>query len=303
MAEQLGRSVFFALLLVIIFLSSCQQKKPDDLFAYGSGLANPWTNLEANNDSRNFQFAIIADRTGGMRSGIFEDAVDKLNLLGPEFVVSVGDLIDGNTEDAEVLTKQWDQFDAIVDKLEMPFFYLAGNHDLTNGTMQDLWTRRLGRTYYHFIYRDVLFLCLNTQDPPGTKGSISDAQMSYFREVLRTHEQKDIKKRGDVRWTMIVMHKPLWKKQFGGQQNWQKFETMLGQRPCTFIAGHVHHYTKEVRRGRSYYTLATTGGSSSLKGVKHGSFDHIVWGTMTDDGPRLANIELDGIYDDDPTEP
>ena len=41
---------------------------------------NPWTNLEWNDDPANFQFAIVSDRTGGHRKGIFEDAVGKLNL-------------------------------------------------------------------------------------------------------------------------------------------------------------------------------------------------------------------------------
>ena len=29
-----------------------------------------------------------------------------------------------------------------------------------------------------------------------------------------------------------------------------------------------------------------------------GEFDHIVWVTMTKDGPRIANLMLDGIYDE-----
>src|SRR5262245_44676538 len=36
---------------------------------------NPWTSLELNNQPRNFQFAIVTDRTGGHRPGVFADAV------------------------------------------------------------------------------------------------------------------------------------------------------------------------------------------------------------------------------------
>ncbi|MFN0195227.1 MAG: serine/threonine protein phosphatase, partial [Planctomycetaceae bacterium] len=63
---------------------------------------NPWTNLDLNNRRENFQFAIVTDRTGGARAGIFESAVPKINLLQPEFVISVGDLIEGSTEDPQV---------------------------------------------------------------------------------------------------------------------------------------------------------------------------------------------------------
>src|SRR5271168_3524774 len=56
---------------------------------------NPWTNLRLNNDPAEFRFAIVSDRTGGHRPRIFSQAVEQLNLLQPEFVLSVGDLIKG----------------------------------------------------------------------------------------------------------------------------------------------------------------------------------------------------------------
>ncbi|MFN8854088.1 MAG: hypothetical protein ACK50P_00890, partial [Planctomycetaceae bacterium] len=51
---------------------------------------NPWTNQPVNRSPGDFQFAIVTDRTGGRRPGIFTEAVRKLNLLQPEFVISVG---------------------------------------------------------------------------------------------------------------------------------------------------------------------------------------------------------------------
>ncbi|MCH7944837.1 MAG: serine/threonine protein phosphatase, partial [Armatimonadetes bacterium] len=59
---------------------------------------NPWTHLDLVNDPENFQFAIVTDRTGGHRAGVFPDAMRKLNLLQPEFVMSVGDPVEGYTE-------------------------------------------------------------------------------------------------------------------------------------------------------------------------------------------------------------
>ncbi|WP_089722167.1 hypothetical protein [Candidatus Entotheonella palauensis] len=55
-------------------------------------MANPWSHLRLHNDSKHFQFAIVTDRTGGHREGVFEDAIRKLNLLQPEFVMgALGD--------------------------------------------------------------------------------------------------------------------------------------------------------------------------------------------------------------------
>ncbi len=57
---------------------------------------------------------------------------------------------------------------------------------------------------------------------------------------------------------------------------------------------------RAVRNGKSYIRLATTGGVSTLDGPIVGTFDHIVWVTMTDDGPVMANLLLEGILDDEP---
>jgi hypothetical protein len=60
---------------------------------------NPWSHLDFHNDEANFQFAIVTDRTGGHRGTVFEDGLAKVNLLEPEFVMSVGDLIEGYSHD------------------------------------------------------------------------------------------------------------------------------------------------------------------------------------------------------------
>ena len=47
-----------------------------------------------------------------------------------------------------------------------------------------------------------------------------------------------------------------------------------------------------------YYSLATTGGGSKLRGTAYGEFDHFAWVTMKKSGPIVANLLLDGILDD-----
>jgi len=68
----------------------------------------------------------------------------------------VGDLIEGAPEEVE-LKPAVDEFDGIVEKLEMPFFYVAGNHDISSELTLNVWKQRQGRDYYHFVYRNVLF--------------------------------------------------------------------------------------------------------------------------------------------------
>ena len=93
--------------------------------------AKPWTSENFDYDSKTFRFAIIGDRGGGANpQGTFERAMEQLNWLQPEFVMSVGDYVEGYTSKSEVMNAQWDEFDTIVAKLRMPLFFVRGNHEI-----------------------------------------------------------------------------------------------------------------------------------------------------------------------------
>ena len=87
------------LLTAIVLHSGCSTA----VFDYDQAAlpeAKPWTSRDFKNDPENFQFAVIGDRTGGANvQGTFYMAMSQLNLLQPEFVINVGDIIEGYTED------------------------------------------------------------------------------------------------------------------------------------------------------------------------------------------------------------
>ena len=269
----------------------------------------PWTHTRFLNNPDDFQFAIVSDRTGGVRRGVFPRAVRKLNELQPEFVMSVGDLITGGARQTKesVLLKQWEEFNSFIKGFEMPFFYLPGNHDVSNEVGDRVWDKLYGVRYYSFLYKGVLFLCLNTQEGPGWRPpSLGEKQILWVTEELRKHHK--------VRWTMVFIHQPLWLMEEGieirrngrktlrkSDTGWPRVEKALSDRKYTVFAGHIHHYGKYIRKERAYYMLGTTGGGSRLRGTSFGEFDHATWVTMTGKGPRLANLLIDGILADDVT--
>jgi len=53
------------------------------------------------------RFAIIGDRTGDYQDSIYEKIVAEVAKARPEFVFTVGDQIEGYTEDTTVLNKEW----------------------------------------------------------------------------------------------------------------------------------------------------------------------------------------------------
>lgn len=256
--------------------------------------SSPWTSLAVDDSNEDFDFVVVTDRTGEHRDGVFESAMPKVNLLQPAFVMSVGDMIEGYSEDRSVLDAEWEEFEGFIAQLGMPFFYVPGNHDLSNETMAHVWRERFGASYYHFIYKDVLFLALNSElfsmvSQPGTSLAGPDLQadqLAYAERVLADHP--------NVRWTLVFIHQPLWDAQ-QIHPDWLKIEGWLGDRPHTVFAGHIHEYTLHRRHGRDYITLATTGGGSGMRGLLHGEFDHVALVSMRKHGPVIANLLLDGI--------
>lgn len=247
----------------------------------------PWTNLNFKNDPNNFQFIILSDRNGGSRPGVFEDAIQKINLMQPEFVLSVGDLISGYTTDTASIALQWKEVNGMIAKLQMPFFYLPGNHDITNKIMEKEWEKRYGNRYYSFNYKNTLFIILDSNDDDDY--NLTRQQTDFVLKTLKDNEQ--------VRWTFILMHHPIWTYDTHGR--FEEIETALKNRKYTVVAGHEHHYHQAERNGRNYYILSTTGAGSALRGTYFGEFDHIAWITMTDNGPVMANLRLDGILPHD----
>lgn len=288
------RYFFIALLLCLVLTKVSQaQNNPAKIKIEVPEGVKPWSSLKINNDPKKFQFLIVTDRTGGLRPGIFKKAIHKINILQPEFVMSVGDLISGYTRDEKQLNKEWNEFNGFIKNLKMPFFYVPGNHDITNEVMLKKWQQLFGKTYYHFVYKDVLFLCLNTEDNlrGAGRGTIDDQQYDYVKKVLAENK--------NVKWTLVFMHQPLWMQQ--NTKRWKDVETLLAKRKHSVFVGHIHRYIKFERNNGKYFTLATTGGGSRLRGPSLGEFDHVVWVTMTDEGPVMANIFLEGIWDENVT--
>lgn len=272
-------------------LTGTRTSAPEFLFSKED--RNPVSHLRWNRTADEFQFAIVSDRTGGHRANVFSQAVAKLNLLQPEFVITVGDLIEG-TKKPDELTERWREFDAFVARLTMPFFYLAGNHDVGSEEAAKFWREKLGRLYYHFRYRDVLVLMLHSDDPSGVDGNLGTDQITYFKKALADNN--------NARWTLVFLHRPLWTGNLK-KNGWGEMEKALEDRPYTVFCGHFHRYKKYVRGGRNYYQFTTTGGASRLRGVDEGEFDQIAWVTMKKDGPMLANFAIDAIVADDLKKP
>lgn len=303
----------------LIFVCSLLACSPKTFRHDMSNTHTPWSYEPKAQPGDRFSFAVIGDLNSGERAGVLEVAVEQINLLRPEFILSIGDLVEGGTEDTVQLKKEYDHFDERMSKAQAPIFHLGGNHDLTNPVMRKFWEKRYGKRYYHFIFKNVLFLVLDSEDYPEERmwkiyrerkraiqlldsgkielaqlteyyrmpervtGEISEAQSSYFEKVIADHP--------DVRWTFVLMHKPVWQRT--GKGSMERIEAALGNRKFTVLNGHQHKYSYTDRNKHDYIMMGTTGGGQDATSDR--AFDHILLATISDQEPAIANLKLGGI--------
>ena len=326
--------IFMALLTGLILQSGCSTSpsvNPPSAFQYDQAVmpeAKPWTSKDFKNNPDNFQFVIIGDRTGGANAEhTFALAMDQINLLLPEFVINVGDIIEGYADDKDELNEMWEEADALTGKLQMPFFYTRGNHDVSDPMAKEVWLERFGANYYSFIYKDVLFMVLDSEDSPRPQPPDDMNEKIKLYNRLQTEDpaeaqkmlaefmtdeaivaalgqpvefpdeqmawiEKTLAENADVRWTFLFMHEPCWE---NPSESFKAIEQLLQDREYTFFAGHLHYYDYDNINDREYITVGPAGASFHHDGP--GNVDHIVWVTMTEDGPQIGNIALKGLFD------
>ncbi|GEA50828.1 hypothetical protein VIN01S_16320 [Vibrio inusitatus NBRC 102082] len=267
------------------------------------------------------QFVIIGDLTGGERAGVYSDAVDALTLMQPDFILSVGDLIEGGTEELMTMNSEWKIFADITKRSEIPFYPVVGNHDISNIKMREWWETTIGPRYYYFRHQDILFLMLDSEDFSAERfstiktlrndaveiyktegqeafseteyaqlkerkyGQVGDKQLKYFLDALEDNQ--------DVKWVFVLMHKPLWSDASSG---FSTLEIALQNFSYTVMNGHEHTYYYEEKKNRDYIQLGTTGGefTPSNRGFH---MDHIMWVSIDNSEPKIINLKLDGLID------
>ena len=333
MNKRLSILIQVLLAVSVLMLSGCATTKAESgtsAFQYDQAAvsgAKPWTSENFRNNPDNFQFAIIGDRTGGANvQGTFNLAMNQLNLLQPEFVINVGDIIEGYTRDKAELNSQWEEAEAMTAKLEMPFFYTRGNHDVSYPEAREVWRDRHGPSYYYFVYRNVLFMVLDSEDaprldpPPGMEEKIQlynrlqtedpEKAKKMLAEFMKDEAvvaglskpvefpdeqlnwiKKTLEENAEVRWTFLFMHEPCWE---NPSESFKAIQALLKDRTFTWFAGHLHYYDYDNIDGREYITMGPAGASWHHDGP--GNVDHITWITMTEDGPQIGNIALKGLF-------
>jgi len=238
-----------------------------------------------------FRFAILSDRTGGHVPGIYPQVIEEINLLNPDFVVAVGDYIEGYGEDYERSEVEWDSLMVLIGALEAPLYMTAGNHDIWDDESEAMYRARTGfDPYYSFDHENTHFVILDN--------SRIDVAAD-FPEEQRDWLVADLARHSEAENIFVFAHRPLWASTLVLGQPDALHDIFLEYGVDAVFNGHLHHYFTTEFDGIDYTVIGSSGGGmyrSAEQPVTRGEFFQFGWVTVTSPGYELAVIDLGGIY-------
>lgn len=241
-----------------------------------------------------FHFAVLSDRTGGHTEGVYPRVIEEIALLNPDFVVTVGDHIEGYGEDTERAVAEWDTVLAMIAGLGAPVYMTPGNHDIWSDASRELYVEKTGRSpYYSFDRAGVHFVILDNSTIESWDELAEDQREWLVSDLERSRE---------ARRTFVFAHKPFWASTLAMGAEDPLHPVFLEHGVDAVFCGHLHHYFSGEYDGIQYVTVGSSGGSmyrAETEPVERGEFFQFAWVTVTENDHEVAVVHLGNVYGDD----
>jgi predicted phosphodiesterase len=234
-----------------------------------------------------FHFAILSDRTGGANQKAFEAVVRDIARLGPDFVVTVGDLVeDGSRQE------RWVEPLKTLEQINVPIYFTPGNHDIHDEVSAGNFRQKTGFEPYHsFDAFNTHFVVFNN----ASANSWPD-----IKEKQRQWLEKDLAEHANAQNLYVLMHKPFWVKGVGEGKPDPMHELFKKYGVDAVFTGHHHQNGYEEIDGIQYHIAGSSGGLIDFgEIVDLGFFYQFLWCTVRGDQLQVSIVKSGSIFDAD----
>lgn len=252
----------------------------------------------AQSESRgSFHFIVLGDSRPHFRelpqARSFKEMLGEINLISPDFVINVGDLIFGYACEEKEVRRQYEDYVSTIKRCLVPYYNVVGNHEIAGEKGEELYEEYLGKLYYSFDYKGSHFIVLDTDinreiGRRGDTGTLGDKQYNWLKEDLKKNEDKEN--------LFVFMHKPMFDDAQASSTCWEdkaerdKVAKLLKEFNVRMVfAGHIHIYRTFMREGITYYISG--GGGAETSYPEKGGFYHYLLIKVKDKEVKVEVIE------------
>jgi hypothetical protein len=232
--------------------------------------------------ANDFRFSILGDRTGDAEPQVYERVWRDVGLLHPDFVVNVGDTIQGGndaTADAE-----WKALQPLWDRYKFPQFFTPGNHDIWSPISRKIYEKYTGHPpFYGFNYQGAHFTVLDNSQTEN----LTDQQMQFLERDLNQNKDRDPK--------FVLFHKPFWLIPVKFQSSQFPFHQLVARYAVRYVvSGHGHQFVRAVQDGIVYIEAGSSGGKLKGQGFAQGWFFGQILTSVKGSTVEMTVKEIDG---------
>jgi len=250
------------------------------------------TNHQPSAANRAFAFVIIGDNRPGSAQGgqpeVFKRMVAEIAALKPAFLLHTGDFVLGSKKLA-VLERQYADFRAVMETVDVPVHLTIGNHEITGGReSREFFDKLLGKTYYSFEHANCHFVVLDCE-MPGDYHRVGKAQFEWLEKDLAAAK-------GRFSHIFVCAHEPLYPQDGhidssldAHPKDRDRLAALITKYDAVFIAGHEHVFDYGEYKGIEQ--IISGGGGAGLYRTRKGTggFHHYVLVTVS---PKSVTAEV-----------
>jgi hypothetical protein len=239
-----------------------------------------------------FQFVLIGDSRDGEK--VYVRLMGRVLERKPHFLIHLGDMVPHTSE------KEWRTFFEISKPIDVPFFPVVGNHEVSATSLGEKLYRKQfllpdGKTYYAFWAGSILFVILDSEKG---KGRIISEQLSWLEDILSSSKET---------FKLVFIHRPLFlpmdSLKTGRAMDRYPVERdalhrlFLKTKVKAVFEADDHRYDRMEKDHILY--LITGGGGAPLTSLKErGGFFHYVWISVQKERIEGEVVDLEGQIQD-----